>query len=217
MHINPDYVWQSNQARQTRVVDMTNEHLVNTINWLERHMDAPWDFPTEEQRTVGYFHLRTEAMRRGLRWRRFSHVALWDGELSQFPPKRNRVLQAIREGRFFGRRGEQDIDKTFFRHQRGHTIPMGGPGAHAGVGSNPVKPTLLMVKLGGRFLHDHTEFMRVKPTGIIRNGLMGQGYSYHTDGYLIRGPDDGIIRCLVVRMSDGLTFVLPGSTVVERL
>lgn len=70
------YVWVTGDRRHIPVDQMTDEHLVNALNWVEN----PPRGPNDEQMHDGYFYLRAEAMKRGLRWRRFRGQALHDGD-----------------------------------------------------------------------------------------------------------------------------------------
>jgi hypothetical protein len=64
---------------------MTPEHLVNTLNMIERDEYPPKNEDEEEYRADAYFNMRAEAVRRGLRWRAFSRLNTRDGELMRGP------------------------------------------------------------------------------------------------------------------------------------
>jgi hypothetical protein len=77
------YVWKASGGREIPVSRMTDEHLINAINWCEKDRQSHYQVPNREQRSDGYFWLRQEAMKRGLRWRNYSdQLPLRDGDLT---------------------------------------------------------------------------------------------------------------------------------------
>lgn len=73
-------IWRTTDHRAIPIKDLTDEHLINILNWLER-TPPPARVPNREQRTDDYFWLRQEAMKRGLRWRNYSdQLPLRDGD-----------------------------------------------------------------------------------------------------------------------------------------
>lgn len=78
-----EYRWHASGNRWLRPRDMTDEHLINTLNWVERNFPDSDTAPNNEQATQGYRHLRLEAIRRGIRWRGFaSQKPLEDGDIN---------------------------------------------------------------------------------------------------------------------------------------
>lgn len=81
-----EYRWNASGGRWLRPRDMTDEHLINTLNWIERGTPDSNTAPNSEQATQGYRHLRLEAIRRGIRWRGFaSQKPLEDGDVGRRP------------------------------------------------------------------------------------------------------------------------------------
>lgn len=76
-----EYRWKASHGRYLRPVDMTDEHLINTLNWIERGSPLP-GVPNSEQAGQGHHYLRLEAMRRGIRWRFYANQTLNDGDLA---------------------------------------------------------------------------------------------------------------------------------------
>lgn len=72
-------VWKTSDGRMIPHQDLTNEHLCNILNWIES--SPGYSVPNFDQRTDEYFWLRKEAMKRGIRWRKFADNKLQDGDL----------------------------------------------------------------------------------------------------------------------------------------
>lgn len=73
-------MWRSGDGSLTHHRDLTNEHLINILNYIEtRTYGHDWEL--ERKRASQYDVLRCEAMRRGLKWRKFADKTLDDGEL----------------------------------------------------------------------------------------------------------------------------------------
>lgn len=77
-----EYRWKASHGRYLRPQDMTDEHLINCLNWIER--GSPWPgIPNDEQIGAGHHYLRLEAIRRGIRWRSYVNMSLNDGDISK--------------------------------------------------------------------------------------------------------------------------------------
>lgn len=74
-----DEVWKAGDGREIRIKDLTDEHLINILNWIEQFPRG--GIPNSEQATEKYFYLRLEAMSRGLRWREYAGQKLREGDL----------------------------------------------------------------------------------------------------------------------------------------
>jgi hypothetical protein len=94
-------VWRTTDGREIPYELLLTEHLINILNWMER--TPHWSMsPNFTQRQDEYFYLRTEAMKRGVRWRNYAgQPPLQDGELDP-PPATNRWDGVSSYGQFSG-------------------------------------------------------------------------------------------------------------------
>jgi hypothetical protein len=190
-------IWKAGDGRQLRIGNMTDEHLINVLNWLEDPVYS--GRPNNQQRTEEYFHLRCEAMSRGLRWRHFAGCKLHDGDLHLEETLSFEPVGGTVTGRFFttpAPRQEMMPGKYFVKEITGNT----------------------------RFIREGYQlqgyFRRVIPIGVLHHMVMN--YFLVRSGSSPIGSglytfSDGTLRALITQERSGETFFIAANDVVNVL
>lgn len=185
-----EFVWVSGD-RRIPLGRMTSEHLINALNRLER------DGRRSVRMSDRYFWLRQEAMKRGLRWRRYIGHFLWDGDLGS-------------EFEYGGGHGSwlRPQPQPQLRPElRSESQPQPQPQLQSRV---EVRKLLC----GDKFTYSGEEYIKLYLWGEIRRGLIALGHT-PKDGYF-DGGHVRELRCAVANLRSGLTYLLPAYTTVVR-
>jgi hypothetical protein len=235
MH-NRDFVWKASAGRSIPMHRMTHEHLVNTLNYLESDPPPCRRVEDEQYRGDAYFHLRCEAMLRGLRWRNFA------GQ----PPLRNDDL-AFLEGRWvrkdtpshrFDPAGQDSWEgnnligrevEVQIKRDNLHTTRLDDVGilhakgilkslkvSDSGVSVENPNPLLSQITPGTRFRLVHSK----SENEYVKLELLGEMLRSMRRDHTQAGP--GFIRCATVRyvvanVATGSTYLMPGYTQVTPI
>jgi len=232
-------IWRASGGREIRVCDLTSEHLINALNWIEKVRSGSDRIPNNDQRTEDYFWLRTEAMRRGLRWRVYSQVALHDGDL-----RLDNELGGDLALSLTGRCPEdctpplhdfpkEPAWKRFTKSSRPSQFPTYEDIARGYGGKHPTardekEMPLRDLAPGGKFKLLPTSplvmkgsspsyiYMKTVPIGMTAQALRDRGcrmeHLWTRDGNL--SSADSTVRCLVANLVKGNTFLIPADEVV---
>jgi len=225
-------VWRAGGGREIRIRDLSDEHLINILNWIETTRGER--VPNSDQKEK-YFWLRLEAMRRGLRWREYANMKLREGDLTK--PKDSYVWaeERIALHLLVGKRVRMKLSDW-------HTSPMGPTRSISGrVESVEILPegfksyeldelpleaprSRQIVRLRDMSFDDkfrikgkHLILQRARLYGEIGRSLeRDRGYRLSHYAGICVGPD-GVERCAVISEGSKTVFLQAADAEVERL
>ena len=202
------YVWKASRGREIPVHLMTDEHLINAINWLERLYSRDCvKVPNPEQRSDGYFWLRQEAMKRGLRWRNYtSYPPLRDGDL---------VTNAVPPHVHVGERMAEHERKRQYQFPTFEDIARGLGGVEPPQARRHDAIPLRDLKSGEKFKVPGRSqiYLKTEPYGVTESALYSKGYCWDGSYFVC---DDGADRCFVANLRSGKTYLEDAHRVVTR-
>jgi len=214
--------WKASGGREIPICDLTDEHLINILNWLERVRSGVHQVPNTDQRTEDYFWLRTEAMKRGIRWRNYSdQLPLWDGDLragvrewrssGSKTPWGDEGMMSGRPSRFKSRNDPPQR----YQFPTYEEIARGLGGVRFPQDRRHDAIPLRDLKSGEKFKvpNRDTIYLKAEPFGVTYMALSVQGYRWNGSYFAC---DDGVARCFVTNLRTGKTYLENADLVVMR-
>jgi hypothetical protein len=214
------HVWTTTDGRTIRYSLLTDEHLVNILNWIEAspHHMAGFNYAAGKVANYvdAYFHLRRLAMERGLRWRSYTGKPLRDGDLwkrANVGTNHAGFHDKSRAGSF-GDPAGQDNWEQLNREPEPTPTPAPAPDPRPEFASTC---PLSELEVGRTFRREgfHRSamaprwlgvFMKVDPIGLVDRAITEQGGMTRISGATYRR--DCIGRCAVVNMATGRLYMM---------